>query len=226
MINLHKLAEQETNQRAPKIKNRFLKQTHDIKLSESLSPITKKLDEVKKSTQKLREIVQETQQKTPQLVIKNTPHHQPIERIEGVIYDVELENSLIKTKDNTAFFKTYHDPKLGWMWNGYPIKILDKFEVKIKIKKYNITPGIQKVFTKQSYNTIKSKNDMDKVVFREILQQTDYYNRITTKGRLSGQDRFIKNDLDKEVTRILNLDTKFKGRGVEKIIIPSNKNNI
>ena len=51
LINLRKLAEQQKNQRAEKIKNRILKQTHDVKLAESLSPITKKLDEVNKSTQ-------------------------------------------------------------------------------------------------------------------------------------------------------------------------------
>ena len=39
--NLQKLAEQQKNQRALKIKNRILKQTHDINLAESLSPITK-----------------------------------------------------------------------------------------------------------------------------------------------------------------------------------------
>ena len=43
--NLRKLAEQQKNQRALKIKNRILKQTHDNKIAESLSPITKKLDE-------------------------------------------------------------------------------------------------------------------------------------------------------------------------------------
>ena len=56
MINLRKLAEQQKSQRALKIKNRILKQTNDIKLAESLSPITKKLDQVKQSTQKLGEI--------------------------------------------------------------------------------------------------------------------------------------------------------------------------
>ena len=50
--NLRKLAEQQKNQRAEKNKNRFLKQTLDKKLAESLSPITKKLDEVNKSTKK------------------------------------------------------------------------------------------------------------------------------------------------------------------------------
>ena len=41
LINLRKIAKQQKEQRAPKIKNIVLKQTHDIKLAESLSPITK-----------------------------------------------------------------------------------------------------------------------------------------------------------------------------------------
>ena len=51
LINQRKLAEQQKEERAIKIKNRILKHTHDVKLAESLSPITKKLDEVNKSTQ-------------------------------------------------------------------------------------------------------------------------------------------------------------------------------
>ena len=43
-----------------------------------------------------------------------------------------------------------------------------------------------------------------------------------TKSCISGRDRYIKNDLDNDVSRILNLDTKLKGRGIQKIIIPSN----
>ena len=46
LINLRKLAEQQKNQRVLKIKHRILKQTHGIKLAESLSPITRRLDEV------------------------------------------------------------------------------------------------------------------------------------------------------------------------------------
>ena len=41
--NLRKLAIQQKEQRALKIKNIILKQTHDVKLAETLSPITKKL---------------------------------------------------------------------------------------------------------------------------------------------------------------------------------------
>ena len=52
LINLRTLADQQRNQRALKIENRIIKQTHHIKLAESLSPITRKLDEVKETTPK------------------------------------------------------------------------------------------------------------------------------------------------------------------------------
>ena len=42
LINLRKLAEQQKNQRVLEIKNRIIKQTHDVKLAESLSLDTKK----------------------------------------------------------------------------------------------------------------------------------------------------------------------------------------
>ena len=60
MINLRKLAEQQKNQRALKIKNRILKQTQDVKLAESLSPITKKLETINESTQQLGNVFKES----------------------------------------------------------------------------------------------------------------------------------------------------------------------
>ena len=63
--NLRKLADQQKNQRALKIKNRILKQTQDIKLAESLSPITKKLDEVNKSTKQVGDIIKKSESQTP-----------------------------------------------------------------------------------------------------------------------------------------------------------------
>ena len=57
---------------------------------------------------------------------------------------------------------------------------------------------------------------MEKIDFRDILQVTDYYKRLATKGRLSGRDRCIKKDRDKEVRRILKIDTKLKGKRSEK----------
>ena len=227
--NLRKLAEQQKNQRTEKTKNRILKQTHDVKLAESLSPITTKLDE---TSEKLSDVIKESTQNlgnvrkdnnTPHLAIENTPTtQQPIENNEGNIYDVELENTLNKMKDNTGFFKTQHKPLRGWILNNFSIGTPGGTEVEISGNKYDITPGLQKVFTDTKYETAKSMSDTEKVVFRDILSKTGYYNRKPTKGRISGRERYIKNDLENDVRRILNIDKKLKGRGVEKIIIPSN----
>ena len=102
--NLLKLAEQQKNEGANKIKTRILKHTHDEKIAESLSPITKKLDEVKDSTKKLGDNIKQSQPETPQLAIKNTQPQLPIENKETVTYAVQLENKLQNMKDNTGFF--------------------------------------------------------------------------------------------------------------------------
>ena len=49
-----------------------------------------------------------------------------------------------------------------------------------------------------------------------MLEKTGYYKRTPTKSRMSGRDRYIENDLDNDVSRILNLDTRLKGWGFEK----------
>ena len=58
--NLRNLGEQQENQRALKIRNKILKQTHDIKLAESLSPITKKLEEIIQRTRKISKIIRKS----------------------------------------------------------------------------------------------------------------------------------------------------------------------
>ena len=93
LLNLRKLAEQQQNQRPLKIKRRFLNQTHDIKLAESLSSITKKLKEVKESNQKLGEDNKENS--TSQPAIKHTSPLLPIENEQiqlGVIYDTSIHH--------------------------------------------------------------------------------------------------------------------------------------
>ena len=89
------------------------------------------------------------------------------------------------------------------------------------LKRYIITPGLQKVLVDPSYKTAKSMDFMDKVVFGEMLPKTDSYNRKETKTRISGREKNIKNSLD-DVRRFLNLPAKLKGRRVEKFIFPSN----
>ena len=138
LIKLRKLAEQQKNQRVEKIGNRILEQTHDIKLAESLSPITEKLDDVKKSTQELGDVIKESQPQTPQLAMESTPTtHQPIENNEGVTYDVELENTLNKMNENIGFFRTQSDPQRGWIMNNHLIKTLGGSNIEINENEYN-----------------------------------------------------------------------------------------
>ena len=124
--------------------------------------------------------------------------------------------------DNTGFFETHYDSQHGWMLNNIPNKTSGGIEVEVNNRKYNITKGIQNVLTNKTYNTAKSLNDNEKLIFRDFSQNTGYYSRKLTKGKPSGLDKYFKNDLDNDVARILNLDIKLKGRGVEKIVIPSN----
>ena len=70
--NLRKLAEQQKNERALKIKNRILKQTHDVKLAENLSPITKKFDTINESTKEIGEVIKETNSKVDIKALPNS----------------------------------------------------------------------------------------------------------------------------------------------------------
>ena len=164
LIILRKLAEQQKEQRDLKNKNRILKQTQDDKLAGNLSPITKKVDDtskklgdvIKESTQNLGNVIKENTpqaaiENTPQPAIENTP--QPIEDNEGSVYAVELENTLHKMIDNTGFFKTHYDQQQGWMINNIPLKSSGGTEGEVKVIKYNITTGLQKVFTNHTYDT-------------------------------------------------------------------------
>ena len=62
LVNLAKLANQQRNERKIKtnLKKRILKQTQGKKSAESFEPISEKLTEVKKSTEKLEEFQKET----------------------------------------------------------------------------------------------------------------------------------------------------------------------
>ena len=105
LIILRKLAQQQKNQRALKHENRILKQTHDVALAESLSPITNKLDEVKQSSQKIGATVKENN--TPQLAKENTQNALPIENEQiqpGVKCDTSLKNTLKKWRKKILVF--------------------------------------------------------------------------------------------------------------------------
>ena len=104
LIILRKLAEQQKEQRALTIKNRILKQTHDEKLAETLSPITKKLDEVNKSTREVGEIIEKSQpSQNIKTILQNSQSQTPA--IENTTVSNSLRDTLSFMKKSKNFFQ-------------------------------------------------------------------------------------------------------------------------
>ena len=213
LIRLRKLAQQQKEERALKIKNRILEQTHNVKLVECLSRITKKLDKVKESTRELRQVVKETN--TLQLAIENTHNALPIEneRIQAsVILDTSLENTLNNMKTNTCFFNIEERDSGDITWNGFPVEKMGGNKPKINEKIYNITPGTQNFLTDTSNIPLK-KLDKDREKTNGIIESLNFetYKAILGESR-SGRYKQSKTNFIKR---------NFESQGV-KTIIPSN----
>ena len=167
LINLRKLAQQQKNERALKIKNRILKQTHDIKLAESLSPITKKLDE---TTKKLGDVIKESNSEN--------------EINQGIVpVEVESEDENIQTNlralRNSSIFSDQMTKTLGRLVSsanslkikstpsgatilGVSINTLGGDRIQIKDNIYDLTPEIYKAL---SYTVYDGKTMKMKMIF-------------------------------------------------------------
>ena len=215
LINLRKLAEQQKNERALKIKKKILRQTHDIKLAESLSPITTRLDEVNKTTKKFvkKTDVEDGNTQTP--AIENTTTSQ------------SLRDTLSVMKKSKNFFKLEQEGNEVF-WNKEPIKALGENKICIKGKEFDIKPNIQKYFTNTKLTT-KNMDDEDKLTVYDILKNTGFYSMKHTKGLKSARMIDALYNLQKEIDKIRNpplpaIENEtddLQGEGV-KIIIPSN----
>ena len=197
--NLRKLAEQQKEQRALKIKNRILKQTHDEKVAESLSPLTKRLHLIENNKgEKIGDIIKKSQ----------------TEINEEVKYNDYLENTLNKMQNNVGLFNIEKRDNGELFWNGFPVEKMGGNKIKIDEKIIDITPGIQKVLTDKTNIALKQLNDEDRDIFTKILENLNFENYKPLRGESkSGRYKQSKNDFNKH---------DLKGRGIEKIIIPSN----
>ena len=146
-----KLAEQQKNQRAEKIKNRILKQAHDVKLAESLSHITKKLEEVIKSTKKLGDVLKESNSAN-----ENTQEVIPVET-ESDNSEGDNTNHNVRTLPNSSIFCDLMAKTLGRLMStanslriksslsgasilGVPIYTLGRGTLRIRDNDYELTP--------------------------------------------------------------------------------------
>ena len=233
LINLRKLAEQQKNQRAIKIKNRILEKTHDKKLAESLSPLTKRLDLIENNKgEKIGDIIKKSESESETLAIENTqtqpetpaientqtqPETPAIENIQtqpGVLYDVSLENTLTNMKDKEKGFFKITEENGQRFWNGKPVNISGDSRIEIDGINFNITPDLQNVFTDTTGKSLEKLNKKENRTYKKLLDTLNYKNYKHKPGeKNSGRYKNTKNIL---------IPINLQGRGIEKIIIPNN----
>ena len=130
-------------------------------MAESLSPITKKLDEVKETSEKIGDAIKESQPQTPKLAIETSQPQIPIENNQddtqpGVFYDVSLENTLTNMKnEQKGFFKIREDKDGQRYWNGIPIQTSHDSIVEVKGKTFNVTTNLHNVFADTTGKSVK-----------------------------------------------------------------------
>ena len=171
--NLRKIAEQhKKEQRALQTKNSFLRQTHDVKLAEPLSPTTEKLDEVNESTKQLGEVdkksdVQDENTQTPAM--------------ENITGTQSLRDTLSFMKKCKNFFKLLEKDKGDVFWNKILIKSLGQNRINNKDNECDIYPNIQAYFTNTKLAT-KTMNDEDKSTVYDICKNTGFFSIRHKKG--------------------------------------------
>ena len=185
LVNLRKLAEQQKNQRALKVENRILKQTHDIKLAESLSTVTKNLEEVNKSTKKLGDNIKESNSEN-----ENNQEIVPIE-IESDSSEGDNNTHNIKALPNSSNFSDLMTKSLGSLMSsanslrikpspsgasipGVPINTLGGDKLRIRDNDYEITPEIYKAVSYTGYTGKCMKNETDILIMNNIINDLGY----------------------------------------------------
>ena len=221
-INLRKLAEQQKNQRSLKNKNRILKQTHCIKLAESLLPITKKLDFINDSPKKVGANIKETPQPIENIrpILRNSQSQTP----KLISASDELVKTFSKMNYSKNSFKVIRDAEGKFSWNNKKIIPLGGNRVEINGEEYDLTPENLSAFadTRYNFNNI-NMDDENVLTFDKMLDSLNYN---PTKDSNSKRTKSIKNDLKKRVHKIRNPLLAIQGQGIEKIIVSSNKIDI
>ena len=214
--NLRKLAQQQKNQQALKIKNRILKQTHDIKIAESLSPMTKKLDTINESTQKISNVIKEPNSNDK---IKALPNNSK--------FSISMRQMIGSLMNSRNSLKITQDESGRANILGVPILISEGNTIKINERDYELTPEIHKALTYTTYTGNSMKDENDILIKFNIITDLGY----TGVGdRDSKRKTFFLKKLPKLVDDIqnktfdeINNDSDdLQGTGVKKITIPSN----
>ena len=188
LINLRKLAQQQKEQRALKIKNRILEKTHNIKLAESLSPITKKLDEVNESTQdtlspisQKLDTINETTQKVGEIIEESNPEPIPI---------VLMQDTIESLKDDNSSVKLNEDEDGNMTILNTPIKILGGDKVRANDNIYEFNNEIHKALSKSTFTGKSMRNYDDRWTLYNFLKDIGYTKNKFDKSNTS-QSKFF-----------------------------------
>ena len=212
LINLRKLAQQQKEQRALKIKKRILKQTHDIKLAESLSPVTKKVEESNKSTKKIGAVIKESNSED-----KNNQDIVPVP-IESDNSEGDNTNPKIKPFPNSSIFsdlmtttlrklisslnslKIKPDPS-GATILGVPVYTLGGDKLRIRDNDYDLTPEIYKALSFTGYTGKSMKKESGILMMSKVLKDLGY---ISIGDRDWKRKTFFTKTLPKVIEKIQN----------------------
>ena len=235
LINLRKLAQQQKEQRAEKIKNIILKETHDIKLAESLSPFTEKLHKINKSTKKIKNVIKGSN--------SENENNQEIVPVEIESEDENIQTNL-RALPNSSMFSDQMTKTLGRLMSsanslkikstpsgatilGVPIITLGGDRIQIKDNVDDLTPEIYKALSYKGYDGKTMKNENDISMLNNIIRDLGYTgigdNKSKRKTFLSETlPRLVEENQNRTFEEItLDSDNNLQGEGV-KIIIPSN----
>ena len=219
LYNLRKLANQQKNERALKIKNRILKQTHDIKLAESLSPITKKLDEVKKSTQESLtpineklDTINESTQKVGDIIKESNSKKE-------IILSTLLKDTFEYLKNINTSLKLNKNEDGDYKILNTIIKPMGNDKILVNGNIYEFTPEIHKALSRSCYTGKSMKNENDKKTLYNFLRDIEYDGRFDPK---TSQKKFFRGLIYQYRNIKKEESTDLKGKGIHKIIIPSN----
>ena len=163
LINLRELAKQQKEQRALKIINRILKQTHDIKLAESLSPITKNLDTINESSKKIGEVINDSNSND------NIPNRPNSSKFTNSIR--QMLGSLMNSRNSP---KNTQDESGRANILGVPIEISEADTIKINEDIYQLTPEIYKALSSTTYTGKTIKNEDDILMMYDIVRDLGY----------------------------------------------------
>ena len=229
LINLRKLAQQQKEQRAEKIKNKISKETHDIKLAESLSPITEKLDKINKSTKKIKNVTKGSN--------SENENNQEIVSVEIESEDENIQTNL-RALPNSSMFSDQMTKTLGRLMSsanslrikstpsgatilGVPVITLGGDKLRIRGNDYDLTPEIYKALSYTGYTGENLKNENDILMLYNIINDLGYTGRGDNRSK---RKTFLTETLPNSVEEIQNRtfdEIDLEGQGV-KIIIPSN----